>query len=148
MKKLFIFLALLTFAFCLAAPLPGVADKHIPTDLFVDGEVVNVFVHISALEEGKNGLKVAKITRITLAQKGQKPEKNVLRARLRRNKNLLQFEIQMLNSGIDRFLMPKGFVINDRISKLLGSSKQVVMSGGSTMVRQKDGKGLLQFEIQ
>ncbi|MTB52427.1 hypothetical protein [Lewinella sp. W8] len=105
---------------------------------------VNVFVHISAVKVGARGLKTARITKIVLAKDGVEG-KNTFRASLKRVDGLLQFEIQM-KQKVDRLVMPEGFVLSDRISRLLGVPKGVVMSGGSTMVRSADG--LLQFEIQ
>ena len=145
MNKLFFVFALISFVF-FSAQASMLLPKNNNSKVFeIDGDPVNVFVHISAVKEGKNGKKTAKILKITLA-KGQ-AGKNMVPAKLRREGNLLQFEIQMQKQSFDRLVMPKGFVINDRISKLLGSSKGVVMSGGSTMLK-KSSNGLLQFEIQ
>ena len=147
MNKLFFIVTLLAFTFCTAAPLPYSFDQEVLSHLEENGQTVNVFVHISAVKTTKDGKRVAKISKVTMA-KSQKPAKNVIQAKLRRVNNLLQLEIQMLKGTPDRFIMPKCFVINDRISKLLGASGQVVMSGGSTMVKQTSKSGILNFEIQ
>ncbi|MCI4671844.1 MAG: hypothetical protein MRZ79_27120 [Bacteroidia bacterium] len=148
MNKLFLILSLLSFTFFTAK-----AEDVLPTDATVEcsydnQEAVNVFVHITAIKESKDGKRSAKISKITMAN-GQKAGKNILPAKLRRKGNRLQFEIQMSKKSLDRVIMPKGFILSDRISKLLGSSQKVVMSGGSTMIRKSEnGNGLLQFEIQ
>jgi hypothetical protein len=147
MNKLFLVFALLVFTFCHAAPISPVGEDKASTYPEKNGETLSVFVHISAITTAKDGKKVAKISNITLANDQATPKK-ALKARLRKSDNLLQFEIQMASNTPDRFLMPKGFIINDKISKLLGEPGKVVMSGGTTMVKQKNGSGLLQFEIQ
>jgi hypothetical protein len=107
---------------------------------------VNVFVHISALKVGANGLKTARISKIVL-DAGQEGGKNKFRAVLHRKGNRLQFEIQLSKKRFDRLVMPEGFILSDRISRLLGANNGVVMSGGTTMVQQTE-QNMLWFEIQ
>ncbi|MEL6673077.1 MAG: hypothetical protein AAFR61_12825 [Bacteroidota bacterium] len=145
MGKFMIILALISFSF-FQVQAEGVTDQNeAVTEVSIDQEPVNVIVHFSPAKVGKNGRKAAKITKIVMGR-GQQVGNNAFRAKLRRKDNLLHFEIQMKSSKFDRLIMPEGFIINDRISKLLGS-QQVVMSGGSTMVKQTE-KNMLWFEIQ
>jgi hypothetical protein len=146
MKQFLIILVL--FACCTPTVSANDSNRILSTEASVDPvpASVNVFVHISALKLGAKGLKSARISKIVL-DTGQEGGKNRFRAVLRREGNRLQFEIQMSKKRFDRLVMPEGFTLNDRISKLLGANKGVVMSGGSTMVRQTE-KNMLWFEIQ
>jgi len=146
MEKFFVAIALVTITFFSVNASTLVQEETTPALVEVNQEPVSVFVHISAIKIGKNGLKMAKIAKITLA-KGQEPAKNKFKAKLRKVDNRLQFEIQMQKKQFDQLTMPKGFILNDRIAKLLGTAEQVVMSGGSTMLK-KSSNGLLHFEIQ
>lgn len=147
MNKLFFILMLMAFSFVTMNAKTPYLSEDVQSMVKNKQETVHVFVHITALKANKDGRKMAKITNVTLAKKGQKPGKNMVRAKLRRKGNRLQFEIQMAKIKADGFLMPRGFILNDRISKLLGSSQKVVMSGGSTMLKKTE-TNLLHFEIQ
>ena len=146
MEKFFVVFAFIAFTFCTVNANTLLTEDTTPIEVKINQEPVNIFVHISAIKIGKDGLKTAKIANITLA-KGQQPGKNKFKAKLSREGNQLQFEIQMQKKKFDQLIMPKGFILNDRIAKLIGTSEQVVMSGGSTMLKKSEN-GLLHFEIQ
>lgn len=146
MKKLLFVLGL--FALCTPIVTANDSSPGAPTEVspIPVPAPVNVFVHISALKVGANGLKIARISKIVL-DTGQEGGKNKFRAVLNRKGNRLQFEIQLSKKRFDRLVMPEGFTLSDRISRLLGANQGVVMSGGSTMVQQTE-KNMLWFEIQ
>lgn len=146
MKKLLLILGL--FALCTPMISANDSSPGVPAEAaaYLIPAPVNVFVHITALKAGANGLKTAKISKIVL-DAGQAGGRNKFRAVLKRKGNRLQFEIQLSQKRFDRLVMPQGFILSDRISRLLGANKGVVMSGGSTMVQQTENN-LLWFEIQ
>ncbi len=146
MKKLLFILAI----FALCGPVVSASNVPICTSLAIleapTPAPVNIFVHISAIKIGANGQKTARISKIVL-DTGQRGGKNKYRAVMKRAGNRLQFEIQMSNKRFDRLVMPKGYILSDRISRLLGANKGVVMSGGSTMIKPTE-TNMLWFEIQ
>ncbi|MEO0895345.1 MAG: hypothetical protein AAFY71_02920 [Bacteroidota bacterium] len=146
MNKLLIVFAFLSFAF-FSANAHTTLENNGPSYGEQDQmEVVNVFVHISAVKKGKDGKRVAKITKVTMG-KGKAAGNNGFKAKLRQKGNRIMFETIVMPKNVDRLIMPKGFILNDRISKALGSANKIVMSGGSTMVKQTE-KNMLWFEIQ
>jgi hypothetical protein len=58
----------------------------------------------------------------------------------------LSLRVDKSSTKVTQLIMPKGFTLSRELSLKLGSKKSIVMSGGSTMLRQP--KSLLQFEIQ
>ncbi|MEM9931815.1 MAG: hypothetical protein AAF840_18595, partial [Bacteroidota bacterium] len=131
MRTLLFVFALCSFSFTTQAA--NTHDFEAPVAAFADqSEPLSIFIHITAAKVGANGVRSARIGNITLAE-GKRGGKGKVRAKLKRVGNRLQFEIQWQKKKFDRLVMPEGFILNDRIATLLGSSGQVVMSGGSTM---------------
>jgi hypothetical protein len=109
------------------------------------GQPTNVFIHISAVKNTPNGL-TAQIDGFTPAKPG-KAGKNKLRARLEIKGNRLQIQLHPKGPKVAQLTMPNGLKVSKIISEDLGASRQIVMSGGTTMVR-KGSNSLFQFEIQ
>lgn len=108
----------------------------------------NVFIHISAIQHTPNGL-TAQIDGFTLSRggRGLRAGKNTLKASLEIQGNRLQIQLHPQSPKVSQLTIPNGLTLSKIISEDLGASEQVVMSGGSTMVKQKD-KSMLWFEIQ
>lgn len=115
------------------------------TSIILDqGQSANVFVHISAIKKTSKGL-TAQIDGFSLP-KGQ-PGKDMLSARLEIQGDRLLIQLNPKGPKVAQLTMPAGYQLPKTIAKQLGATQSVVMSGGSTMVKQQN-KSMLWFEIQ
>ncbi len=127
-------------------------NSHASTDILTpttsvvlnQGQSANVFVHISAIKKTAKGL-TAKIDGFSIP-KG-KPGKETLSARLEIQGDRLLIQLDPKGPKVAQLTMPAGYQIPKAITKQLGTTQSVVMSGGSTMVKQQ-AKSMLWFEIQ
>ncbi len=115
-----------------------------PSIVLDQGQSANVFVHISAIKKTAKGL-TAQIDGFTLP-KG-KPGQETLGARLEIKGDRLLVQLNPKGPKVAQLTMPAGYQLPKAIAQKLGATQSVVMSGGSTMVKQQD-KSMLWFEIQ
>ncbi|MEM6377488.1 MAG: hypothetical protein AAF705_04690 [Bacteroidota bacterium] len=117
------------------------------TSIGLEQQGNGIFIHISykVLKRTPKGL-ICEI--ISFSESKRTNAKNMLSGYLRLKGNKVQLKLDDFEQQIGRMTMPKGMKLTKHISTELGASKQVVMSGGSTMVRMQNGHGILQFEIQ
>lgn len=108
------------------------------------GQSANVFVHISAIKKTSKGL-TAQIDGFSIP-KGN-PGKETLSARLEIQGDRLLIQLNPKGPKVVQLTMPVGYKLPKAIAQQLGATQSVVMSGGSTMVKQET-KSMLWFEIQ
>ena len=145
MKNVSLVFTFLIFAFFSTnsfAAIDGPVSSN-PVDL-VKGQSTNVFVHISAIKKTSKGL-TAQIDGFS-ATPG-KDGAQTLKARLEIKGNRLLVQLHSKNPKVAQLTMPAGYQLPKEIASKLGANKSVVMSGGSTMVKQET-KSMLWFEIQ
>ena len=120
-----------------------------PEPITVDQQEKGVFVHISAqikvVKRTPNGL-ICEILSIRQGKKAN-PGRNFLNGSMRIVGKKAQIKLDDFKMPINRITLDNGLHLSESLSKKLGASKSVVMSGGSTMLK-KQGNSLLQFEIQ
>jgi hypothetical protein len=73
--------------------------------------------------------------------------KNQIAATAEIRNGKLSLKLDKSSTKVTQFIMPKGFELSRELSFKLGSKTNVVMSGGTTMLRREENS-LLQFEIQ
>lgn len=115
-----------------------------PAIVLDQGQSASVFVHISAIKKTSKGL-TAQIDGFSIP-KG-KPGKDILSARLEIQGDRLLVQLNPKSPKVAQLTMPAGYQIPKDIAQKLGATQSVVMSGGSTMVKQQT-KSMLWFEIQ
>ncbi|MEL7119022.1 MAG: hypothetical protein AAFO07_06265, partial [Bacteroidota bacterium] len=120
-------------------------DVTLPTSPVVqsNSQSTNVFVHISAVKKTANGL-TAQIDGFSVPRGNG--GKNTLRASLEVKGNRLLITLHPKSPKVAQLTMPAGYRLPKAITDKLGANS-VVMSGGSTMVKQQS-KNMLWFEIQ
>ncbi len=148
MKKLFI--AIITFTFLFAANSLS-ATTNITTDLpspekyeATDAFKIKIVIIIIIKKKKKKGV-IGEITGIRLASDADLGENEyAATAEIRDNKLFVQLDQSLKKDA--KLIMPESFTLSSEVSEKLGASKSIVMSGGSTMV--KETNSLLWFEIQ
>lgn len=145
MKNVLFVLALLIFTLFSTYSHASTNVLNPTTPISLDqGQSANVFVHISAIKKTAKGL-TAQIDGFSIP-KG-KPGNDILSARLEIQGDRLLIQLSPKGPKVAQLSMPAGYQLPEAIAKQLGSTQSVVMSGGSTMVKQQT-KSMLWFEIQ
>ena len=119
----------------------GLEESPIPSVPVLQS--ANVFVHITAVKNTPKGL-TAQIDGFTA--QGKAGDKT-LKVRLEIQGKRLKIELDPKGPKVAQLTMPAGYEIPKAIARKLGATSSVVMSGGSTMVKQ-ESKAMLWFEIQ
>ena len=108
-----------------------------------NGQSTNIFIHITAVKKTAKGL-TAQIDGFSVPRGN--PGKNTLRASVEIKGNRLLITLHPRSPKVAQLTMPAGYRLPKAIADKLGEGS-VVMSGGSTMVKQQS-KNMLWFEIQ
>ena len=120
-------------------------EAHLP----ILQEEAFVFVHITAvLEIQKRTAKgvIAKVVDIQVGKVANKG-KNEFTGSMQLKAGKVQIQFDRSPKRPIKIIMPKGFELSKELSEKLGASQQVVMSGGSTMLKPQVDS-MLWFEIQ
>lgn len=109
-----------------------------------------VFVHITAQIKMVKRTSQGIICEIISLREGKvsNPGKNEITGSMRLKAGKLQMKLDQKNVPLAAISMDHGWTFSESLSKKLGASSSVVMSGGTTMVRKRGGEALLHFEIQ
>jgi hypothetical protein len=149
MKNLFVILALSVFVFITTS----LSARDSSASIFAEAVDTtpapqNVFVHISArlkvVKRTAQGIE-AEIVGIRMGKK--QAGKGIVTGQMKLEGGKVAIQLDATDKPITRITMPKGLTLPEALSKKLGASQQIVMSGGSTML-QPQSDALLQFEIQ
>lgn len=146
MKKLVV--VLIAFVLPLFAGLSSVDAQSGSTKLKKNRGGNGVFVHITAVLNEKNGGLEAEVTGFNLGKKLDVLASNEFKATIRIRDNKLQIRIDEGNPKVTHVTLPGQAKLSEELSQKLGSPSQVVMSGGTTMIRKRNGNRMLWFEIQ
>jgi len=150
MKNLLIIFCLGLFIF--AGSTLSANDRNVP--VFVEAVDTtpapqNIFVHISlklkVVKRTAQGIEV-EVMGIRMGKK-QGKGKGIFTGQMKLDGGKTAIQLDATDKPLTRITMPNGLSLSEALSKKLGASQQVVMSGGSTML-QPQSESLLWFEIQ
>lgn len=106
---------------------------------------VPITIQLKVLKKTPKGV-LAEVTAIRMGKKANL-EKHQISGTMQLQVGQVAIRLDNSDIPVNRIRIPARLKLPENLSKELGASKSVVMSGGTTML-QKEGSGLLQFEIQ
>ena len=150
MKNLLFVLSMVAFIF-VAGQLqaaPSLSDKF-PTEEKTEEVApllkIKIIIIIIIKKKTSKGV-IAEVSGIKLGDGGGRLKANQVAATAELRGGTLSLKLDKSSTKVAQFIMPRGFKVSKEVSLKLGSKSNIVMSGGSTMVRGTNS--LLQFEIQ